>query len=115
MGLIGVNLDFLNDIEIDDVNAKGIRFNNNERYMIKFAAYKGLNFSAYVKQLINNDIKKHCMGTDGITKDKIKELIMEVLQDKNLVSTSLIEKDIGNEKFADEDIDALGELGISRR
>lgn len=113
MGIIGVNLDFLNDIEINEPTIKAVRFNEDEMYMLKFAAYKGMKFSSYVKQLINDDIKNHCNNTkadNGITKDKIKDIIMEVLREANFVSAAEVEEEI-----EDEDFEALGDLGISRR
>ena len=117
MGIVGLDLSFLDGIELNDPVVKAVRFNDDEMYMLKFIAYKGMKFSSYVKQLIIRDIRKHCNKENvigSISKDDIKEIMLEVLRENNYTRNESNEEGCKYKK-EDEEIMALAELGISKR
>lgn len=113
MGISNLDLSFLNNIQVD-IKPKSIRIANDEAYMLKFAEFKNLSFSTYVKQLIIADIEKYCNKKDAlgasISKADLKELIKEVLKE-----TSYEKEEHNKVKNNDESIAALLELGIKKR
>lgn len=118
MGEIGLDLSFLDSIELKDTAAKGIRFNDNEAYMLKFIEYKGMKFSGYVKQLIMSDIRNHCnksndAAASSISKEEIRYIVMEALRENDYIKQGN-NKELPIGKNEDEML-ALGELGISKR
>ena len=117
MGSIGLDLSFLEGIELNEPTVKAVRFNDNEMYMLKFIAYKGMKFSSYVKQLIISDIRNHCNEENiigNISKNDMKEMMLEVLRENNYVMKESKEA-VHNQENEDEAMMALGELGISKR
>lgn len=125
MGTRELDLKFLDGIELNEPKVKAVRFNDDEIYMLKFIAYKGMKFSSYVKQLVVADIRNYCIEKESntigsIDKEDIKEIVIEILRDNNYIkqeNKEEIHKDniITNNKENDDAILALTELGISRR
>ena len=76
-----MDLKFLDNIQLkSDNNFKSIRFGKNEIYLLKFIQYKERNFSAYVKQLIRNDLEEFICKNNSLSQEEIKNLVRKEIK-----------------------------------
>lgn len=128
---------FLNDVGLpelenkdeDFVIYKGLKFNKDERELLRFIRWKGENFSKYIKYLIEQDMRNTIEGksnTDNssntipqINEEYLEKLIQKVL-DKNKDNERAIteiKEEVKKEepKDKEEALNALGALGLNKR
>ena len=118
--LKNVNLSELEGKDEDVVIFKGIKFNKEERELLQFVQWKGVRFSNYVKQLIEQDMRNTIEGVKegnkpNIDESYIKALIEQVLDSRECLATNESEVETIKKEVDGKAIGALGKLGINKR
>lgn len=125
---------FLNDVELSELEGKdedfviykGLKFNKDERELLRFIRWKGENFSKYIKYLIEQDMRNTIEGksnTDNssntplIDEEYLEKLIQKVL-DKNKENERAIteiKEEVKKEEPKDKEVAkaALVSLGVN--
>lgn len=119
---------FLNDIELSELEGKeedfviykGIKFNKDERELLKFIKWKGEKFSNYVKYLIEQDMRNTVEGksntnnysiTHSIDEEYLEKLIQKVIDKNNENAITKIKEEVINDNPKEEyTMSSLGNL-----
>lgn len=121
---------FLNDIELSELECKdedfviykGLKFNKDERELLKFIKWKGENFSKYIKYLIEQDMRSTVEGKENtdnssnissIDEEYLEKLIQKVIaKNKNNENTitDLREGDINDNPKEEYTMNSLGKI-----
>ncbi|EGT4145455.1 hypothetical protein EQY69_14670 [Clostridium perfringens] len=119
---------FLNDIELSELEGKeedfviykGIKFNKDERELLKFIKWKGEKFSNYVKYLIEQDMRNTIEGksntnnysiTPSIDEEYLEKLIQKVIDKNSENAITKIKEEVINDNPKEEyTMSSLGNL-----
>lgn len=119
---------FLNDIELSELEGKeedfviykGIKFNKDERELLKFIKWKGEKFSNYVKYLIEQDMRNTIEGksntnnysiTHSIDEEYLEKLIQKVIDKNSENAITKIKEEVINDNPKEEyTMSSLGNL-----
>ncbi|ELC8426297.1 hypothetical protein QYB63_002951 [Clostridium perfringens] len=119
---------FLNDIELSELEGKeedfviykGIKFNKDERELLKFIKWKGEKFSNYVKYLIEQDMRNTIEGksntnnysiTPSIDEEYLEKLIQKVIDKNSETAITKIKEEVINDNPKEEyTMSSLGNL-----
>lgn len=119
---------FLNDIELSELEGKeedfviykGIKFNKDERELLKFIKWKGEKFSNYVKYLIEQDMRNTIEGksntnnyiiTHSIDEEYFEKLIQKVIDKNSENAITKIKEEVINDNPKEEyTMSSLGNL-----
>ncbi|HBC2034700.1 hypothetical protein [Clostridium perfringens] len=97
--------DFLKEISLTELEGKpenftiykGIKFTKDERVLLQFIKWKGEKFSGYLKNLIEEDMRKTIEGKrNTINDEELKSLIEKIIDKNNEVQVK--EKNESDEK-----------------
>lgn len=119
---------FLNDIELSELEGKeedfviykGIKFNKDERELLKFIKWKGEKFSNYVKYLIEQDMRNTIEGKSNtnnysiipsIDEEYLEKLIQKVIDKNSENAITKIKEEVINDNPKEEyTMSSLGNL-----
>ena len=122
------NFDYLEGVELEEeikgkrYANKGIRFKEDEFYMLKHIKYHNYNFNKYIKSLIKQDIHKcinpeKLLDSNNVNLDSLAEKLVPLIMEKLAIPSNYAKKE---KKTSENDknlidkaiIDSLIDLGV---
>lgn len=114
---------FLNDVKLTELEGKsddfviykGIKFNKNERELLKFIKWKGEKFSNYIKALIEQDMRNTVEGvkndntTPIISEEYLENMLKKVLSNVSNIENSNM-KSTEEKRVDEKTMKSLGNL-----